>query len=94
MTSRGALPDVVYNDCDGSSAIAIQNQGINMSTAVKTLLGAFDSLTENEKHLATVEILKRSWPADYGDVSEASLVEIADELFQVLDHEEARNAKP
>jgi hypothetical protein len=65
-----------------------------MSTAVKSLLGAFDSLSATEKHEAAVEILKRSWPSDYGDVSETTLVEVADELFQVLDRDEANHAKP
>ena len=65
-----------------------------MSQAVNTLLGVFDSLTESEKHEAAVEILRRSVPGDYGNVAEQTLIEVADELFQRLDQEEAEDAKP
>jgi hypothetical protein len=62
-----------------------------MTAAVRQLLDAFDALPEPEKHEAVVEILRRA--AAEGDLPETSLVEAADELFRVLDEEEAGRAE-
>ncbi|MFO0801542.1 MAG: hypothetical protein U0791_00270 [Gemmataceae bacterium] len=61
-----------------------------MTIAVRQLLDVYRSLPEAEKHEATVEIL--SLTSDSKDLPEDSLVFAADELFQVLDDEEARHA--
>ena len=63
-----------------------------MSTAVQNLLGSFRTLSDAEKHDATIEILKLI--GDAGDIPESNLCEIADELFQALDQSESANAKP
>jgi len=61
-----------------------------MTTAVKTLLDSFDSLSEAERQEAAVEILRRAVPD--GDLPEESLLEAADALFVALDAEEAADA--
>jgi hypothetical protein len=63
-----------------------------MTAAVQHLLDNFDALSEADKHQAAVEILRRYGAAAEGDVSEAALVEAADELFRALDAEEAGDA--
>jgi hypothetical protein len=64
-----------------------------MTTAVQQLLQSFEALPEADKHRAAVEILRRVLPAAEGDVSEAALLEAADELFRALDAEEAAHAQ-
>ena len=64
-----------------------------MTTSVQQLLESFDALSEAEKHRAAKEILQRISPVGEGDVSEAALVEAADELFRALDAEEAGHAQ-
>jgi hypothetical protein len=64
-----------------------------VTTAVQQLLASFDALPQADKHRAAAEILRRMSPAGEGDLSEAALVEAADELFRALDAEEARNAQ-
>ncbi len=61
-----------------------------MSTAVKELLNSFEALPPNEQHEAAVEILRRSAPK--GDITDEYLTELADQLFQIADAEEARDA--
>ena len=63
-----------------------------MTTAVHNLLNSYDALPPAEQHEAAVEILRRAALAATGDVPEAALNELADELFQNLDAEEARHA--
>jgi hypothetical protein len=58
-----------------------------MTTAVQSLLEAFESLSETERQEAAVEILRRVIPE--GELPERALVETADELFRMLDAEEA-----
>jgi hypothetical protein len=58
-----------------------------MSAAVRQLLDTFDALPEPDKHQAAVAILRRASPQ--GDLPEASLLDLADELFAALDFEEA-----
>lgn len=62
-----------------------------MTTAVQSLLESFESLSESERQEAAVEILRRI--AGDGDLPEQGLVEAADELFQLLDAEEATDAR-
>ncbi len=63
-----------------------------MTAPVQQLLDSFDALPETDKHQAAVEILRRYVPPAAGDVSEAALVDLADELFCALDAEEAGHA--
>jgi hypothetical protein len=58
-----------------------------MTTAVRVLLESFDALSEAEPQEAAVEILRRMIPE--GELPEQALVEAADELFRMLDAEEA-----
>jgi predicted HAD superfamily phosphohydrolase len=61
-----------------------------MSTAVREILNAFDGLPNEQQHEAAIEILRRVKPA--GDVSDDVLVQLADELFQKMDADEANDA--
>ena len=54
------------------------------------MLDSFEGLSDAEKHEAALEILRRTSAA--GDLTESTLVEVADELFQKLDEEEAGHA--
>jgi hypothetical protein len=63
-----------------------------MNAAVQQLLDSFDALAEADKHRVAVEILRRD-SAILGDVPETALIEAADELFCVLDAEEAADAQ-
>jgi hypothetical protein len=62
-----------------------------MTAAVRQLLDSFDALPAPEQHEAIVEMLRRASASTTGDITEAGLIEIADELFQALDAEEARH---
>jgi hypothetical protein len=63
-----------------------------MTAAVRQLLDSFNALSDADKHLAAVEILRRFGGAIEGDVPEGALVEAADELFRALDAAEAGHA--
>ena len=56
-----------------------------MTTAVRQVLDAFEALPANERHEASVEILRRASPE--GDIPEAGLDELAEDLFRALDAE-------
>jgi hypothetical protein len=60
-----------------------------MTTAVQLLLDSFDALSETERQEAAVEILRRVTLE--GELPEQAHVEVADELFRMLDAEEAAN---
>ena len=60
-----------------------------MTQAVEQLLATFDGLTEAEKHVAAVEVLRRASPAEDEPLTDEALVAIADELFLELDRQEA-----
>jgi hypothetical protein len=62
-----------------------------MTTAVRVLLESFDALSEAERQEAAVEILRRVTPE--GELSDQALVETADELFRMLDAEEAADGR-
>ena len=59
-------------------------------TTVGQILNAFDTLPSKQQHEAAVEILRRVKAE--GDVTDDALVGLADDLFQVMDAEEARDA--
>jgi|GEM_PF-3669300 len=61
-----------------------------MIATATQLLADFDALPEAEKHAVAVEILHRL-PED-GDLPEACMVAMADELFLAMDTEEERRA--
>lgn len=63
-----------------------------MTAAVQNLLTSYDALPPAERHEAAVEILRRAGLIPSGDVPDATLNELADELFQAMDAEEARHA--
>jgi hypothetical protein len=63
-----------------------------MTATVRQLLDSFEALPDADKHQAAVEILRRYGGAAEGDLPEAALVELADELFRALDAEEAGHA--
>jgi hypothetical protein len=58
-----------------------------MTIAVQVLLESFDALSESERQEAVLEILRRVTPE--GEFPEQAHVEAADELFRILDAEEA-----
>jgi hypothetical protein len=62
------------------------------NTAVQHLLDSFDALADADKHRVAVEILRRD-SANQGDVTDAGLIEAADELFLALDAEEEAHAQ-
>lgn len=62
-----------------------------MSNCVSQLLNLFDSLPEDDKRSAVVEILRRSPPGE-DDIAPHGLDELADELFAALDAEEDARA--
>jgi hypothetical protein len=55
------------------------------------LLAAFDALPPKDQQQVAAEILRRNWPD--GDLTDAALDEIADELFRAYDAEEAARAE-
>lgn len=56
-----------------------------MTEAVPSILTSFEALPEAEKHATVVEILRRFGAGHEGDLSEAALVGLAEELFLALD---------
>lgn len=63
-----------------------------MTATVQQVLSSFDALPEPDKHQAAIEILRRYGGFAQGDLTEDALAQTADELFGVLDDEEAGNA--
>jgi hypothetical protein len=63
-----------------------------MTQPVHQLLTAFDALSDAEKHVAAVEVLRRTWPDGVPPLSDDSLVMAADALFADLDAREAADA--
>lgn len=61
-----------------------------MTAAVHQLLNSFEALPPREKHEVAVEILRRVGDTD--DLSDATLIETADDLFRTLDAVEERDA--
>jgi hypothetical protein len=63
-----------------------------MTVPVQELLNSFDALSEADKKEAVVEIIRRVVPGCAGDLTEATLAGVADELFAALDAEEDGHA--
>ena len=62
-----------------------------MSDTARQFLEAFDTLPEAEREAVVAELLIRH-PVGAGDLPDAGLVELADELFRAYDAEEAADA--
>ena len=62
-----------------------------MSDTAQRLLAAFDTLPEAERDAVVAELLIRH-PVGAGDLPDAGLVELADELIRAYDAEEAADA--
>ena len=56
-----------------------------MTESVQSLLSSFDALSENERHEAAVELLRRVLSDVPTAISDEALVAAADELFIELD---------
>jgi len=61
-----------------------------MTSQAQSLLNAFDALPIQVQHEVAVAILRRTGPSE--DIPETALHELADELFQSYDAEEAGRA--
>ena len=61
-----------------------------MTEAARGVLAAFEKLSPAEQQQVAAEVVRRS--AASGDLSEAALHELADELFRGYDAEEAAGA--
>jgi hypothetical protein len=62
-----------------------------MTIAVQSLLETFDGLSDRERQEAAVEILRRVTSSE-GELTDDALVDVADDLFRLLDSEEAADA--
>lgn len=60
-----------------------------MTQAVEQLLVVFDSMSDADKHIAVLEVLRRTWPSDKPELPEESLIAAAEEVFSELDAREA-----
>ena len=63
-----------------------------MTSTVRQFLETYDSLPDDDKHQAAVEILRRYGGAIEGDLPDTALVHTAEELFLAMDAEESRHA--
>ncbi len=63
-----------------------------MTESVQKLLNAFDSLTDEERHVAASEVLRRILTSESGDVPDDGLTAAAEELFLELDERENKDA--
>ncbi len=63
-----------------------------MTEAARELLSAFDALSPTDQQDVAKEILRRATTG--GDLPEAALDELADELFRGYDAEEATRGNP
>ncbi len=63
-----------------------------MTQPVQQILTAFDALSDADKHIAAVEVLRRAWPNDVPELPDEALIETAEALFIDLDAREAADA--
>jgi hypothetical protein len=66
---------------------------VKMANAVKQLLDSLDSLTESEKQVAAVAILRRTTDLTTAEPPDEALVAAAEELFLELDDREAGDGR-
>jgi hypothetical protein len=62
-----------------------------MSQTARQLLNAIEALPDAEREAVVAELLTRH-PVGAGDLPDAALVELADELFRSYDTEESADA--
>ncbi len=60
-----------------------------MSRKTSQLLGAFDALSTEERRAFTAEFFRRAIPFDSGSLTDDETARAADEVFSMLDAEEA-----
>jgi len=65
-----------------------------MNAAARALLRSFDELSHTDQHEVAVEILRRVFPLEPGELSDAALISAADGLFRELDAREAADTGP
>lgn len=65
-----------------------------MTQPVQQVLTAFDALSDADKHVAAIEVLRRVGADDQPPLSDESLIAAADMLFAELDDREAADAQP
>lgn len=66
--------------------------GFEVSNAVRDLLRSFDSLSEVDKSEVVIEVVRRAPHSFATDLSEDTLVTVAEGLFATMDAEETANA--
>jgi hypothetical protein len=64
-----------------------------MNQPLQQFLTAFDALSDTDKHIAAVEVLRRAWPNDVPTLPDEALIEAADAIFIDLDAREAEGAE-
>jgi len=64
-----------------------------MTQSVQEFLTAFDALSDSDKHVAALEVLRRMWPEGVPPLDDESLVGAAYALFVELDAREAADAE-
>ena len=64
-----------------------------MTSSVIHFFESFDSLSDRDRHDATVEILRRATEADLPPLTDEALVEIATTTFRELDEREAADER-
>ena len=65
-----------------------------MTLPVQQILTAFDALSDADKQLAAIEVLRRVGTNDQPPLSDQALIAAADTLFAELDAREAADAQP
>lgn len=61
-----------------------------MTAEAKRLIEEFEALPDAEKQRVIVEILRIANDVDYGDITDEELRHAADQIFVMMDEEEAR----
>ncbi len=65
-----------------------------MTQPVQQVLTAFDALSDADKQVAAIEVLRRVGSKDQPPLSDQSLIAAADVLFVELDARAAADAQP
>lgn len=64
-----------------------------MSSVAWEVIAAFDALPDTEREAVAAELLARH-PAGAGEFADDDFIELADEVFSILDAAEAQDAIP
>ncbi len=65
-----------------------------MTAAVRELLQTFEALTDAEKQVVTIQLLRRAVAAETGNISDDGLIAVAEELFLELEAREGMDDQP